>query len=47
MSEIIYTITRKARRKTASIIVQPDKTVQVIAPLHFDEKEIREALGLS
>ncbi len=40
MSEIIYTITRKARRTTASIIVQPDKTVQVVAPLHIDEKEI-------
>lgn len=45
MSEIFYTIIRKAHRKTASIIVQPDKTVQIVAPPYLDEQEINEIIA--
>lgn len=40
MEEIKYEIIRRARRKTASIIVRPDKTIQVIAPSFLNDSEI-------
>lgn len=42
MSEIIYTVLRKARRKKASIIVQPNKTIQVVAPPYLADEDIHK-----
>jgi hypothetical protein len=40
MTPINYTIIRRTRRKTVSIIVQPDRTVQIVVPAALSENEI-------
>ncbi len=40
MESFTYTITRKARRKTVAIIVHPDKTVEILAPVSLQDAEI-------
>ncbi len=40
MKPIEYNIIRRARRKTASIIVKPDKTIQVVVPAFLRDTEI-------
>lgn len=44
MNPLEYQIIRRARRKTASIIVRPDKTVQVIVPAFLKDKEIGDLI---
>ncbi len=40
MTPIDYTIIRRPRRKTASIIVKPDKTVQIVVPEFLSDDAI-------
>jgi predicted metal-dependent hydrolase len=42
MEPIDYKIIRRARRKTASIIVKPDKTIQVVVPAFLKDGEIAQ-----
>ncbi|MBM9605682.1 M48 family metallopeptidase [Desulfopila inferna] len=40
MKPLNYTIIRRTRRKTVSIVVRPDKTVQIVVPAALSENEI-------
>jgi predicted metal-dependent hydrolase len=45
MEPIEYKIIRRARRKTASIIVKPDKTIQVVVPQFLKNTEIAQLVN--
>lgn len=45
MDPIEYKIIRRARRKTASIIVKPDKTIQVVVPAFLEDGEIAQLVS--
>lgn len=45
MDSIDYKIIRRARRKTASIIVKPDKTIQVVVPAFLEDGEIAQLVS--
>jgi hypothetical protein len=45
MNEPEYTIIRRVHRKTASIIISPDKTVKVVVPAFVDDVEIARLIS--
>jgi len=40
MKGMEYTITRKHHRKTISIVILPDKSIEIRAPFYFNDREI-------